>query len=127
MNSSQNPFPGKLFNKPTDAGDKGVDVYDGCNIDYKGNQANKDTVLGILKGDSSIGSKVLKSDENSKVFFYYADHGAAGLIGMPTGAFLMANELNAAVEFMHENKMYKQMVMYVEACESGSMFENILK
>jgi len=49
----------------------------------------------------------LKSDENSKVFFYYADHGAPGLIGLPNGEFLMANELNAAVEFMHENKMYK--------------------
>lgn len=28
---------------------------------------------------------------------------------------------------MKENKMYKEMVVYIEACESGSMFENILK
>lgn len=39
----------------------------------------------------------------------------------------MANELNSAIEYMHENKMFKEMVMYIEACESGSMFENILK
>lgn len=28
---------------------------------------------------------------------------------------------------MSDNKMFKQMTMYVEACESGSMFENILE
>lgn len=32
----QNPYPGKLFNKPTPSGTPGVDVYKGCNIDYKG-------------------------------------------------------------------------------------------
>jgi legumain len=28
---------------------------------------------------------------------------------------------------MNEKKMYKEMVIYIEACESGSMFENILE
>lgn len=46
---------------------------------------------------------------------------------MPVGRYLYANQLNEAIEYMHENKMYKEMVMYIEACESGSMFENILK
>jgi len=64
----------------------------------------------------------LKSDANSKVFFYFTDHGAPGLVAMPYGGYLMANELEAAVEFMHENKMFKEMVIYMEACESGSMF-----
>lgn len=35
-NSSQNKFKGQLFNKPTPQGTPGVDVYAGCNIDYKG-------------------------------------------------------------------------------------------
>lgn len=46
---------------------------------------------------------------------------------MPVGDYLFANELNQAFEYMHENKMFKEMVVYMEACESGSMFENILK
>ena len=29
-NDQENPFPGKLFNKPTDKGTPGYDVYDGC-------------------------------------------------------------------------------------------------
>merc|ERR1712167_308962 len=40
---------------------------------------------------------------------------------------LYADELHKAVTYMHENKMYKEMTMYVEACESGSMFEKILE
>ena len=27
---AENPFPGKLFNKPTKDGEKGDDVYNGC-------------------------------------------------------------------------------------------------
>jgi len=124
--NNENPFKGQLFNKPTEKGTEGVDVYAGCKIDYKGKEATKDTVLNVLKGDA-VYDKVLKSDENSKVFFYFADHGAPGLVAMPVGKYLYANELNEAVEYMHENKMFKEMVMYIEACESGSMFENILK
>ena len=122
-----NPFPGKLFNKPTEEGVEGIDVYEGCKIDYKMKDANKNTLLGVLQGDTTIGDKVLKSDENSKVFFYFTDHGAPGLVAMPSGPYLYANELEKAFEYMHENKMYKEMVVYMEACESGSMFEKILK
>ena len=82
-NCVSNPFRGKLFNKKYGPGEEAIDVYAGCNIDYKSIKANKYTVLGVLKGDTSVGPKVLKSDQNSKIFFYYTDHGAPGLIGMP--------------------------------------------
>ena len=71
-----NPYRGKLFNKPTKRGTPGVDVYEGCKIDYKGKEVKKETLLKVLKGDESAGGKVLKSNENSKVFFNFADHGA---------------------------------------------------
>jgi glycosylphosphatidylinositol transamidase (GPIT) subunit GPI8 len=34
-NAPQNPFPGTMYNTPTGA-DPGVNVYAGCEIDYKG-------------------------------------------------------------------------------------------
>eukprot|EP00355_Strombidium_rassoulzadegani_P007782 CAMPEP_0168616594 /NCGR_PEP_ID=MMETSP0449_2-20121227/5106_1 /TAXON_ID=1082188 /ORGANISM="Strombidium rassoulzadegani, Strain ras09" /LENGTH=438 /DNA_ID=CAMNT_0008657381 /DNA_START=54 /DNA_END=1370 /DNA_ORIENTATION=- len=127
-NSSMNPFPGQLFNKPTEAGVKGTDVYEGCGIDYKGKDVTAANVLAVLKGDAkTAGGKVLNSNENSKVFFYFADHGAPGLIAMPTGGYLYADKLHEAFKYMHTNKMYQEMVVYIEACESGSMFENILE
>ena len=127
-NSSENPFPGKLFNKPTEKGTPGVDVYKGCGIDYEKNEANKDNLYAVLKGDKTTASgKVLESNENSNIFFYFADHGAPGLIAMPFGEYVYADELHEVFKYMHKNKMYKQMTFYLEACESGSMFENILQ
>ena len=51
---------------------------------------NKNTLIKVLKGDSSTGGKVLKSDQNSKVFFNFVDHGAPHLVAMPDGGRLSA-------------------------------------
>jgi len=123
--SSSNPFPGTLFNKPTPAGTPGVDVNDGCVVDYEGNTVTAENILKVLAGDASAGGKVLKSTEKSKVFFYFADHGAPGILGTPTGKYLYADDLKKTVESMYSKKMYKEMTMYIEACESGSIFQNM--
>lgn len=123
-NDPENPFPGKIFNKPN-----GQDVYEGCKIDYRANDVTPSNFLNILKGNAAGvtggNGKVLKTNENSKVFVNFADHGAPGLIAFPS-EYLYANDLNAAIKYMNENKMYKEMVMYIEACESGSMFDGLL-
>lgn len=124
-NDSENPFPGQLFNKPN-----GQDVYKGCNIDYKGNDVTPENFLSILKGDAAAvkgkgNGKVLKSNASSKVFVNFVDHGAPGLIAFPN-SYLYANDFNKTITTMYETKMYEQLVLYIEACESGSMFDGIL-
>lgn len=123
-NDPENPIPGKMFNKPN-----GEDVYAGCNIDYKGDDVNSANFLAILRGDKSKvtggNGKVLGSTAESKVFINFADHGAPGLIAFPND-YLYANDLNATITYMYEKKMYQEMVLYIEACESGSMFNGIL-
>lgn len=115
---------GKLFNKPTKAGVEGTDVYEGCNIDFKGSNTTAANLLDVMRGDPVEASKkTLGSNADSKIFFYFADHGAPGLVAMPTGGYLYADKLYDTVKYMHENAMYKEMVMYIEACEGGSMFE----
>merc|ERR1711959_516759 len=47
--SGSNPFPGKIYNKP-DPNGPGVDVYAGCNIDYKGKDANPQKFIDVLAG-----------------------------------------------------------------------------
>jgi legumain len=69
--------------------------------------------------------KVLKSNANSKVFINFSDHGAPGLIAFPS-QYLYADDLNAAISNMYATNMYNEMVLYIEACESGSMFEGLL-
>merc|ERR1740130_1155249 len=99
--SQKSEFKGKLFNKPTEKGTAGVDVYEGCKIDYKGKHATAENLFHVLKGDPIAdieNAKVLKSDSESKIFFYYADHGAPGLVAMPVGGYLYADKLYDAVK-----------------------------
>jgi len=45
---------------------------------------------------------------------------------MPVGPYLYATDLIATLKYMSKNNRYSQFVFYLEACESGSMFEDIL-
>lgn len=84
--------------------------------------------LAVLTGDDTTtgGKPVLKSNKDSKIFVFYSDHGAPGFVAMPTGGSLYADKLQMAIDTMQEKNMYKEMVMYIEACESGSMFPRLL-
>ena len=65
------------------------------------------------------------SGPNDHVFINFVDHGAPGLLAFPDSE-LHARELQDAIVDMNRAKRYGKLVMYIEACESGSMFENIL-
>ncbi|KAK5979036.1 Hemoglobinase-type cysteine proteinase [Trichostrongylus colubriformis] len=124
-NNKQNPYPGKLFNRP-----HGENVYEGLKIDYKGSSVTPENFLNILKGNASGveggNGRVIESNPNDRIFVFFTDHGAVGLIAFPD-EMLTVKELNKALNWMHSNERYDQLVFYLEACESGSMFENVLK
>jgi legumain len=124
-NSPSNPYPGQVFNKPTAAGVPGVDVYAGCKIDYKGSAVTPDNFKAVLTGDSSATGKVLTSGPNDKVFINFVDHGAPQLIAFPGGKTLHSTELIGALSTAYANKLYGELVFYLEACESGSMFATL--
>lgn len=124
--SSQNKFPGKLFNKNVPSG-PGKDVYAGCKVDYRGSQVTAKLFQAVLTGDSATaGGKVLKSTTQDEVFVNFIDHGGVGLIAFPNGPFLHAAELQQTLQTMHQKQMYNELLFYMEACESGSMFEGKL-
>lgn len=116
--NSQNPVKGQIFNQPN-----GKDVYAGCKIDYKGADVNPTKFLQVITGQGE--GKVLKSDSKSKVFINFSDHGAPGLIAFPS-AYLYAQDFNTALHTMKSQNMYEKLTIYIEACESGSMFSGIL-
>lgn len=122
-NNSQNPFPGQLFNKPD-----GQDVYAGVQIDYRGHDVTPKNFLAVLTGDSQTtgGKRVLETTADDEVFIFFSDHGAPGLIAFPS-EYLYAKDLNNAINTMHSKKMFKNLLFYLEACESGSMFDQILQ
>jgi legumain len=124
----ENGIPNTLFNRPDP---NATDVY--VKPTYQGSDVNADVVLGVLSGNTTAtnGGPVLKSDEDSEVFIAYFDHGAPGLVGMPypdsKGDFyLYADRLNRTLNYMLKHKMARSIAIYVEACESGSMFADVL-
>lgn len=128
--SGQNPFPGKLFNKPHNATPgSAVDVYAGCKIDYSGDIVTADLFLKVITGNASAlppgSGKVLKSGKNDRVFLNFIDHGAAGFVMFPNGPELHVQDLHAALQKMQETQMFNELLFYMEACESGSMFPNL--
>lgn len=124
--NAQNPTKGIIINQPN-----GPDVYKGVRKDYTGlSQVTPLHFLNVIKGNAAamkgIGSgRVLTSGPNDNVFINFVDHGGPGIIAFPT-EMLQATDLIAALKYMNTNKMYNQLVFYLEACESGSMFDGLL-
>ncbi|KAB5543896.1 hypothetical protein DKX38_012008 [Salix brachista] len=117
-----NPRPGTIINKPF-----GHDVYAGVPKDYTGDNCTVDNLFAVLLGNKSAltggSGKVIDSGPNDNIFIYYADHGAPG---MPVGKDLYAKDLIEVFKKQQEASSYKSMVFYLEACESGTMFEGLL-
>lgn len=128
-----NPTPGVVINHPY-----GHDVYKGVPHDYIKDDVKPSNFFNILRGNEkamrNIGSgKVIKSGPKDHVFVYYADHGAYGLICFPaafsqnddTDGYITSEDLTSFLNKFYEEKKFGKMVLYIEACESGSMFLNL--
>jgi len=125
----ENPYPGQVFNKPTPVGTPGVDVYANCKKDYTGASVTPEMFVAVLTGDSSKtgGRPVLKSGPTDRVFVFFTDHGGTGIIAFPDGSLMSSTTLIGAINQMFNSKMYSHLVFYMEACESGSMFEGLIR
>jgi len=121
----QNPTKGVVINHPN-----GDDVYHDVPHDYNGKDVTPQNFINVLLGNKAamqgVGSgKVIESGPDDNVFVFYTDHGAVGLVAFPTGV-LYAKDLNQTIATMHAQNKFKQLVIYIEACESGSMLEGYL-
>lgn len=123
--NEENPRPGVIINSP-----HGSDVYKGVPKDYTGDEVNADNFYAVILGNKTAlkggSGKVVNSGPNDHIFIYYTDHGGPGVLGMPAGPYLYANDLNDVLKKKHASGTYKSLVFYLEACESGSIFEGLL-
>ncbi|CAL9153032.1 unnamed protein product [Musa hybrid cultivar] len=124
-NNEENPIPGVIINDP-----QGENVYAGVPKDYVGDDVNVNNFFAVLLGNRTAltggSGKVIDSGPDDYIFVYYTDHGGPGVLGMPTYPDLYADDLIAVLKHKHATGSYKSMVFYLEACESGSIFEGLL-
>ncbi|CAM0943164.1 unnamed protein product [Alopecurus aequalis] len=120
----ENPRRGVIINSPT-----GRDVYAGVPKDYTGADVNVNNFLAVLLGNRSAitgGSrKAVNSRRDDHIFVFFSDHGGEGILCMPS-ELLYANDLVNTLKKKHAAGTYKSLVFYLEACESGSIFEGLL-
>ena len=134
LNSKSNPWPGMIFTDPASTTDGDWAKY-GCfeHIDYTDKDINPKVFLGILTGDKDgvaeltgkENPRVLAAGPEDTVFTYFIDHGNDGIVCVGNG-YVHAQELIDAFKTAHEKKLYGKWVWFMEACHSGSMFENKL-
>ncbi|GMT12061.1 hypothetical protein PFISCL1PPCAC_3358, partial [Pristionchus fissidentatus] len=123
-NNKDNKYKGKIFNSPN-----WVDYYEGLKIDYRGEDVTPENFLNVLKGNASGvrggNGRVIESGPDDRLFIYFTDHGAPGMISFPND-IMTTKSLNDALNWSNKNKRFSDLVFYLEACESGSMFEQVL-
>nr|GEX14521.1 vacuolar-processing enzyme-like [Tanacetum cinerariifolium] len=123
--NEENPRKGIIINSPD-----GDDVYHGVPKDYTGEDVTVDNFFAVLLGNKTAvkggSGKVVNSGPNDHIFVYYSDHGGPGVLGMPTNPYMYANDLIEVLKKKHAAGTYKSLVFYLEACESGSIFEGLL-
>ncbi|KAH7651273.1 Peptidase C13 legumain protein [Dioscorea alata] len=123
--NKENPRRGTIINKP-----EGDDVYAGVPKDYTGEHVNAGNFYAVLLGNKSAltggSGKVVDSGPDDHIFVYYTDHGGLGSLEMPTSRSVYADELMAVLKKKHASGSFKSLVFYVEACQSGSIFEGLL-
>ncbi|KHG30636.1 Vacuolar-processing enzyme [Gossypium arboreum] len=123
--NEENPRPGIIINNP-----HGDDVYKGVPKDYTGENVTVNNFFAAILGNKSAltggSGKVVNSGPSDHIFIYYSDHGGPGVLGMPTLPYLYADDLIDVLKKKHASGTYKSLVFYLEACESGSIFEGLL-
>ncbi|KAK8767489.1 hypothetical protein V5799_005732, partial [Amblyomma americanum] len=118
-NNTENPTPGVILNHP-----EGPNVYQGVAKDYTGDLVTPENFLKILQGVEVDGGsgKVIASDRHDNIFIFFSGHGGPGLLDFPNGGALKASQLINAIIKMRRDQRYNRMVIYIEACFSGSLF-----
>ena len=130
---SDNPWPGKLFTLPDPEGpgwDHAADCKD--HYDYTSEHITPEIVLAIITQNEEElkkltglpNPKVFHTTEEDTIFIYYSDHGYEGGVGCGSTVMTTA-QIQGALKTLHTNKGYSKLAFFLEACESGSVFDTL--
>uniref|UniRef100_A0A8C1F4U9 Legumain n=1 Tax=Cyprinus carpio carpio TaxID=630221 RepID=A0A8C1F4U9_CYPCA len=115
--NAENPYPGKIINKPN-----GPNVYPNVPKDYTGKEVTPENFLAALKGDSSAvkksNPKVITSGGNDTLFIYLSDHGGSNTFCFPKGT-LHAHDLIETIKEMARNYKFSKVIQHRRSSAGG--------
>ncbi|VFR01343.1 unnamed protein product [Cuscuta campestris] len=118
--NEESPRHGVIINSPHND-----DVYKGVPKDYTRENITVNNLFAAILGNKTAltggNGKVVDSGPDDHIFIYYPGGG-----GMPTFPNMHVNDLIDVLKKKHALGTYKSLVLYLEACESKSIFEGLL-
>ena len=120
--NTKNVYPGALYN--TLDGPYGENVYQGVPHDYTHNLVTAENFQKILLGqEMTVGSgKTLKTGPEDNIIVFYSDHGNTDMIAFPDESEFTSADFKNTINWMAGNNTFKNLVFFIEACYSGSLF-----
>lgn len=114
-----NPTPGEIRVKPM-----GENVYKDVRIDYKLSDISPNDFINILKGKTTSATpKVIEGNENTNIFIFWSGHGMPNSLVWNVYQYLRTGDLASTLCEMAEERRYRKLAFFTEACYSGSVFE----
>ena len=133
LTNEENPWPNKLFTLADPEGE-GWDHAKDCkdHFDYYGKNIEPEIVLAVIRQDEEAVKKltglehpkVFHTTEKDTIFIYYSDHGYEGGVGCGSGV-ITTEQMQDALKDLHANHRYDKLAFFLEACESGSVFDTL--
>lgn len=115
VNHDSNPFKGQMFH--SDLHNK--NIYPGVDkITIRGNAITDIAFYKLLSTD-------LKSTTDDYLYIYYDNHGGSGVLGLPGGDHMYADDIANAFAQMEQNGKYKYCLFGLETCYAGSVAEKL--
>jgi len=118
--SHNSAYPGKIFIEDNLESEVRGDITP----DYKFTDMNIDDIRAILNGEKSDRlPKVIESDEDDNILFFWSGHGASGrgLVWGDESAYdyYTGERMKEAVQQMQDSSRYRRMMLAIETCFSG--------
>eukprot|EP00124_Ichthyophonus_hoferi_P003691 Ihof_evm2s337 gene=Ihof_evmTU2s337 len=106
----------------------GPNLYPRLNVDYRGSDVTPENFRKILLGQPTYAGsgKTLRSTRRDHVFINFVSHGGVGWIAFPGKRGISSVQIKNILTIMHGQRQFSKLVIYLDACKSGSLFENIL-
>lgn len=127
----QNAVPGKVVHGQRRLAESSPNEYSNANVTYASQEMTKDIFYGILSGNKTAvkgigGEKVLQSGPLDTVILVFINIGDYGIMTLTNNQYLFAEDFVPLIEDLRDQNKFKQMLIYVDGQNAGSMFDGYL-